>query len=121
VTSEDRRASLLARRVPRADVELGRAYVIHARNGGIGVAVQEADGIGYQLHREKFGRHYLFVEIDWDDDPTYGTAIPLVALEEVPPTDDARRLAWLADQEAKHRTQIDEAWQVVLSPKKEPR
>jgi len=38
---EDRYKPLLARRVPREDVVLGRAYVIHARNGGVGVAVEE--------------------------------------------------------------------------------
>jgi hypothetical protein len=114
MTSDERRASLLARRVPRADVELGRAYVIHARNGGVGVAVKEGEGIGYQLHREKFGRHYLFVEIDWDDDPTFGTAIPLAVIAETPPTGEAELLAWLSAQEAKHRVLIDEAWQTVL-------
>ena len=35
------RATLLARRVPHDEVILGRAYVIHARNGGVGVAVRE--------------------------------------------------------------------------------
>jgi hypothetical protein len=113
-TQEDRYTQLLARRVPRADVALGSAYVIHARNGGVGVALEEDGVLGYQLHREKFGSHYLFVEYDWANGPPYGTAIPLAAISEVPPTDDAERLVWLSDQEAKHRTQIDEAWQTVL-------
>jgi hypothetical protein len=34
--NDDRHRSLLSRRVPRAQIELGRAYVIHARNGGVG-------------------------------------------------------------------------------------
>ena len=35
------RATLLARRVPHDEVVLGRAYIIHARNGGMGVAVRD--------------------------------------------------------------------------------
>lgn len=115
---EDRRAPLLARRVPRPDVKIGRAYVIHALNGGVGVAVAEGDGLGYQLHREKFDRHYLFVEDDWDEDPPFGTAIPLALIEEMPPKDETELLAWLSAQEEKHRAQIDEAWRVVLPPRR---
>jgi len=52
VSHDDRHAPLLARRIPRASIEIGRAYVIHARNGGIGVAVKAQGGqIGYRLHR----------------------------------------------------------------------
>jgi hypothetical protein len=112
---EDRYMPLLARRVPRADVELGRAYVIHARNGGVGVAVKEDDGLGYRLHREKFDNHYLFVELDWDEGLPFGTAIPLTAISEEPPTDETTLLAWLREQEDKHRAIIDEAWQTVLA------
>ena len=80
--------------------------------------MREEDGnLGYRLHRVKFGHHYLFVEIDWDDDPTYGTAIPLAAIAEVPPGDEVELLAWLTAQEERHRGQIDEAWRVVLSPR----
>jgi hypothetical protein len=123
---EDRRASLLARRIPRADIEIGRAYVIHARNGGVGVAVKESharnghpgESLGYQLHREKFDRHYLFVEDDWDEGVPFGTAIPLALIEETPPKDETALLAWLSAQEEKHRAQIDEAWRIVLPPAK---
>jgi hypothetical protein len=118
---EDRRAPLLARRIPRTDIVIGRAYVIHARNGGVGVAVAEGDGLGYQLHREKFDRHYLFVENDWDEGAPFGTAIPLTLIEEAPPKDETELLAWLSAQEAKYKEQIDEAWQVVLPPRKAPR
>jgi antitoxin HigA-1 len=38
---DERYAVLLARRVPLAEIVVGRAYVIHARNGGVGVAVRE--------------------------------------------------------------------------------
>lgn len=123
LTHEERYAQLLlARRVPRADIEIGRAYVIHARNGGVGVAVkdhfsragQEGERLGYQLHREKCGHHYLFVEDDWDNGPPFGTVIPLAAISDIPPKDDAALLAWLSDQETKHQTLIDGAWQTVL-------
>ncbi len=108
------RASLLARRVPHDEVMLGRAYIIHARNGGVGVAVRDEDGLGYRLHREKFGRHYLFVEIDWADHEFHGTAIPLRLIDALPPEDDDALLAWLADREAEHRDEVRAAWREVL-------
>jgi hypothetical protein len=111
---DDRNAQLVARRIPREDIVVGRAYVIKARNGGVGVAVEEDGLLGYRLHREKFGHHYLFVEYDWADDPQYGTAIPLSLIEAAPPTDDDELLTWLTDQEAAHRAEIDAAWEVIL-------
>lgn len=108
------RASLIARRVPRTEVALGRAYVIHARNGGIGVAVRDEGRLGYRLHREKMGRHYLFVEADWEDHPNFGTAIPLRLLPETPPTEDEALLAWLAEREVEHRMEVMAAWREVL-------
>jgi hypothetical protein len=108
------RATLLARRVPHDEVVLGRAYIIHARNGGVGVAVRERHLLGYRLHREKFGRHYLFVEYDWADDDHFGTAIPLRLLSDDPPVDDEGLLAWLADREAEHRDEVKAAWREVL-------
>ena len=110
---------LLERRVPREEVVLGRAYVIHARNGGVGVAVVEDGQLGYRLHREKFGKHFLFVEIDWDEGPPYGTAIPLEAIDTVPPTDDTELLAWLAEQQRIHRVQIEDAWATILGTRGE--
>ncbi|MCU0675939.1 MAG: hypothetical protein MUE69_24490 [Myxococcota bacterium] len=99
-------SALLAKRVPLADVELGRAYVIHARNGGVGVAVREGERIGYRLHREKFSRHYLFVEWDWDEGEPHGTAIPLRLLEDRPPEDGGALLSWLAERERELRDEI---------------
>ena len=108
------RASLIARRVPRAEIVLGRAYVIHARTGGVGVAIQDGNLLGYCLHREKMGRHFLFSEIDWEDDPGFGTAIPLRFLPDVPPTEDAALLGWLAEREVEHKEEIKEAWREVM-------
>jgi hypothetical protein len=111
---DDRYKPLLARRVPREDVVLGRAYLIHSRNGGVGVAVEEDGSLGYCLHREKFGDHYLFVEYDWDQGPPYGTAIPLRLIEAEPPTDDDELLGWLEKQTAEHLPEIEAAWEVIL-------
>lgn len=119
---ERRYKPLLDRRVPRADVILGRAYLIHARNGGVGVAVEESGVLadeerrllGYRLHREKFGDHYLFTEYDWEDDSFVGTAIPLRLIEAEPPTDKEELLAWLAEQEDRRRGEIDAAWGILL-------
>ena len=106
--------SLLARRVLRAEVIPGRAYVIHARNGGIGVAVLDGAELNYRLHRVKFDRHYLFDEVDWEDSPTFGTAIPLRLLPGTPPTDDGELLPWLASREVEHAAEIKAAWREVL-------
>lgn len=109
-----RYASLLARRVPRSEIETGRAYVIHARNGGAGVAV-DADGVrGYRLHRVKFGQHYLFVEYDYEDDDTFGTAIPLALIPDKPPDDEADLLQWLREKELANQGAIAAAWSTIL-------
>ena len=80
----------------------------------MGVAVKEDGVIGYRLHRKKFGSHFLFVELDWDDTPQFGTAIPLKLIEAEPPAGDDELLAWLANQEDEHRAETDAAWEVIL-------
>ena len=110
----ERYASLLVRRVPRKQIEIGRAYVIHARNGGVGVAVENDGVLGYRLHRVKFGHHYLFVEYDYEDDRTFGTTIPLALISEAPPADEAALLPWLRQHEIVNQTSIAEAWSTVL-------
>ena len=110
----DNRAPLLARRVPLNEVEVGRVYVIHARNGGVGVAVRSEDGrLGYRLHRVKFDRHYLWTEWDWSESD-HGTAIPLRLLDAQAPEDDDELLAWLAAREAEVEDEVQAAWDVVL-------
>jgi hypothetical protein len=104
----------LARRIRREDIVVGRAYVIHARNGDVGVALEDDGRLGYCLHREKFGDHYLFTEWDWDEGPPFGTAIPLRLIEAEPPTGEDELLAWLPDQEDEHFAEIDAAWERVL-------
>jgi hypothetical protein len=111
---DDRVRTLLDRRFPRDEVELGRAYVIHARNGGIGIAVTTEEKLGYRLHREKFGTHFLFDEWDWDEGEPFGTAIPLRRLDADPPSDDVELLEWLACREWEWRVEIDAAWRTRL-------
>jgi hypothetical protein len=142
----DHEAALLARRIPLADIVLGRAYVIHARNGGVGIACLEHfeirdDGkrlvyhyegentpdrgqMNYMLHREKFKSHYLFPEVDWDLDPHHGTAIPLRLLPEIPPPDmlaasakdEGPLLQWLAEREEENKAEIHVNWETVIGP-----
>jgi hypothetical protein len=111
---QDRYKLLLARRVRREDIVLGNAYVIHARNGGVGVAVHHRGRLGYRLRREKFSAVFLFVEYDWDEDPNFGTAIPLKLLDADPPTGGKELVEWLEAQENENRAEIDAAWEVVL-------
>ena len=109
------RASLLVRRSPVEDIEVGYAYVVHACNGGVGVAVQDDHGaIGSVLHRKKLGDHYLFTEWDWDNGPPFGTAIPLRKLDVEPSEDDDALLMWLSEREEEHREEIQGAWDGVL-------
>ncbi len=116
----DNRAPLLARRVPLDEVVVGRAYVIHARNGGVGVAVRDEDGrLGYRLHRVKFDRHYLWTEWDWDESD-HGTAIPLRLLADQAPEDDDELLAWLGVREAEVKAEVQAAWDTVLGKARHP-
>ena len=109
-------APLLAQRIPREDIEPGVAYRIHARNGGIGVAVLDQDRgmLGYRLRRTKWERVYLFTEWDWADSDDHGTAIPLERLADRPPQGEEELLAWLETQETRHEAQIRAAWDTVL-------
>jgi hypothetical protein len=107
---DDRHAGLIARRIPRDAIVVDRAYVIHARNGGVGVATSD----GYLLRRVKFDQVYLFAETDWQLDATHGTAIPLLLIEDLPPLATDLLLAWLLEQERKHAALIKAAWDEVL-------
>ena len=121
MTSVDDRALLLARRVPPNGVVLGRAYLIHARNGGIGVALRDEGRLGYRLRREKFGDVYLFVEWDWDEGAPHGTAIPLELLGESPPDNQDELICWLAAQEAEHSAEVQDNWYEASFDRRRPR
>jgi hypothetical protein len=106
--------NLLPKRISKQEIILGRAYIIHARNGGVGIATTESlghnnDVLCYTIRRNKFGNTYLFNEYDWDEDPIFGTAIPLRMLEEIPPKEEDL-LAWLIDKELLYRDEIEKTW-----------
>lgn len=110
--------TLLARRVPVDAIEIDRAYVVYARCGGVGVAMRGEDGsLGYTMHREKFGNHYLFDELDWSNGEPFGSAIPLLAIDAAPPTEATALLAWLAERENEYHDTIQDAWRVILGPR----
>jgi hypothetical protein len=48
------------------------------------------------------------------EDPQFGTAIPLRALDAEPPEDEEQLLVWLTAREAEHKSEIEAAWRVVL-------
>lgn len=118
---DDQYKPLLARRVARESVVVGRAYVLFARRGGVGVAVEKDGCIGYRLRREKWGDGFLFVEYDFADDVSFGTAIPLTLIEAEPPTSKKELLEYLANQEDEHRAEINAARELVLGPTPELR
>ena len=101
----------LERRVPRDQLQLGHAYVIHARNGKVGIwahmpeRVRPASQYGFKLRRVKFSNVFLDDEQDWEDCQHHGTAIPLHDLGPAPELEGDALLAWL---EAK--TKESEPW-----------
>lgn len=115
---------LIPKRIPRDQIKLGTAYLIHARNGGIGIAKlvpeytwQSPNGprtnpahLVYTIRRNKFGRTYLFDEVDWEDDPNFGTAIPLRELTEQPPENQEEWLAWLIELEHTYQEEVLATW-----------
>lgn len=110
------REVLLRHRVPRSVIEVGRAYVLCARNGGVGVARFNDHGeLEYRIRREKFGRVFLDEETDWADSDTFGTAIPLRRLPDAPPETPAALLQWLIQKEADVAEEVKVAWDMVLS------
>lgn len=63
--------------IPLADLEIGEAYLIEARNINIGVW----DGRKFHGIRAKFGQRFIDSEIHWDLDPRNGTAKALIKLK----------------------------------------
>lgn len=115
VTDEQAHGPLLAQRVPRSEIVPGRAYLIHSRSGGIGVAVETDGRRGYRVRREKHGEVRLFTALEWGEVPPFGTVIPLRLLDDCPPVDEDALLVWLADQEELHRAEIEANWALVYA------
>lgn len=102
---------LLCKRIPREQIKIGRAYLIYARNGNVGIAVnlhipaRECHELNYILRRTKFGKVYLDEEEDWGD--ISGTAIPYKEIEEEPPSDSKDWLSWLENMEKKYIDEVN--------------
>ncbi len=60
----------------------GYAYQICGRRANVGIWV-ESRGT-FVIPRSKFGRTYLFEEVHWDLDDSFGTAKPLKEIEKAP-------------------------------------
>ena len=105
--------SIIAIRIPREEIALGHAYVVFARNASVGVAVEKDGKLGYEIAREKFGRRFLFTELDWENDPQFGTAIPIRLLRGTPPARDDERLAWLWARHEDHEAETQALWDEV--------
>lgn len=110
---------LIPKRIPLDQVELGKAYIIHARNGGVGIAVKVEctirgvvkEQVNYTIRRIKFDPDpFLFDEVDWEEDKHFGTAIPLRKLEEEPPENRDDWLAWLVQLEETYKEEIEDTW-----------
>ena len=96
------------------NVEIGRAYIITARNGSVGVAMENPRrGLGYYIRRRKFKAVIIDAEWDWDETESV-TAIPLRLLEEKPPTDNAQLLDWLILKENELHDEIRALFHSVL-------
>lgn len=106
----DFQKELLTKRIPHDEIILGRAYIIHARNGGVGIASKNGDQIEYTLNRIKWGANFLDNEIDWEDHEFHGTAIPLRLLPDSPPENREEWLDWLAVLEEVHEEEIASTW-----------
>ncbi len=105
-------AALLARRIAPDDNVTGMAYVVFARNGGVGVAERVDGHLGYQLLEGDGGRPSLDLEWDWSAGPPFGTVIPLLEVTAPSPLDKAELLPWLLDREEEYAVEVAAAWKM---------
>lgn len=99
-------------RIPPESIEIGRAYLIGARNGGVGVAARDETGLRYIIAREKLGRWFLCGEADRSE--RFGSAVPFRMLPEIPPESEDL-LSWLLDrQEEKNEPEMQLAFYAAL-------
>jgi hypothetical protein len=64
------------------DLKPGYLYKIRARNARFGIWDPAQNG--FVISRTKFHSNYLFTEFHWDEDPTFGTAVPYEEIEKSP-------------------------------------
>lgn len=70
----------------------GWLYLLKARNFSFGI--WKSDELGFVGRRHKFGEVFTFVEVHWDASEEFGTAKPLVELEQSPFTQDDFEYDW---------------------------
>ena len=107
------------KRIPLGDLKPGYLYIIHARNGRVGVYRHNPDANDpqwrheYDLPRTKFGRTYVDQEYDWETGPPFGTAIPLKEVGPVPENVEDLLAYLVAEQERltpEHEALTKDAW-----------
>lgn len=70
--------------IPVNEIKLGYTYKLSARNFLYGVAIKSYNIVEFIGIRTKFQSTYLFEEVHWDEDETFGTAKPLEEIEKCP-------------------------------------
>lgn len=104
--------ALLARRFAPEGIVPGRAHVIFARNGGVGVAERVDGHLGYQLLVGDGGRR-LDQEWDWSEGSPFGIELPLREVPAPPLVDKAEQISWLLAREEQYAVEVAAAWQIV--------
>lgn len=72
----------MSKYIPIKDCKDGYLYIIHARNGSVGI--YEEKNKWFWLGRYKFSDHFLYPEDHWDIDEDHGTVKPLREIEKAP-------------------------------------
>lgn len=98
----------------------GGLYIIDARNAYLGV--WNSCTLSFQIARTRYSRRllhgrmkwdyhsaYLFEEKHWDVGEPYGTAKPLVFLEQMPPSETTNLLAYLLEADTRFPREIAQA------------
>lgn len=73
--------------IPVSKIKLGYTYKLNARNFHYGVAHRNYGYVGFIGIRYKLRSTYLFSEIHWDENSDFGTAKPILEIEECPVKD----------------------------------
>jgi len=120
--------ALNEKRIPLEDLKPGYLYIIHARNGKVGVyrhnpGSRHHSDHEFDLPRTKFGSTFVDQEYDWSSGPPYGTAIPLKEVGPVPEGVDL--LSYLRVEqhrlESEHTALTKDEWEAWVHGKAERR
>lgn len=104
-------------RIKEDDLKDGNVYAITARNANVGI--WDVEKRGFLIPRNKFGEDYLFIEYEYDTDPTFGTAKAYFDLGEAPDLNDKNLLKWLIEKNVEARNMIKAAKEEVEQQRKE--